>query len=161
MGLSRQEYWSDCHSLFQRMFLTQGSNPGLLYCQQILSVWTTGKSFPTLNVLRTLRLPYSWAKPSDAKYISYQVFRISCNWILHKKRKPQIVVNVLAIHPCDCAADHCHSPASWESVPKAWGKSTIHTSKFLLNMDHFCTVVKLNNYKLNHCKPGTIYIPWT
>ena len=26
----------DCHSLLQRIFLTQGSNPGLLYCRQIL-----------------------------------------------------------------------------------------------------------------------------
>ena len=27
----------DCHSLLQRIFLTQGSNPGLLNCMQILS----------------------------------------------------------------------------------------------------------------------------
>ena len=26
----------DCHSLLQRIFLTQGSNPGLLHCRQIL-----------------------------------------------------------------------------------------------------------------------------
>ena len=26
----------DCHSLFQRIFPTQGSNPGLLHCRQIL-----------------------------------------------------------------------------------------------------------------------------
>ena len=27
-----------CHSLLQGMLLTQGSNPGLLYCQQILFI---------------------------------------------------------------------------------------------------------------------------
>ena len=36
MGFSRQEYWRRCHSLRQGIFLTQGSNPGLLHCRQIL-----------------------------------------------------------------------------------------------------------------------------
>ena len=36
MGFSRQEYWSGCHSLLQGIFLTQGSNPGLLHCREIL-----------------------------------------------------------------------------------------------------------------------------
>ena len=35
MEFSRQEYWS--HSLLQGIFPTQGSNPGLLHCRQILS----------------------------------------------------------------------------------------------------------------------------
>ena len=36
MGFSRQEYWSGLHSLFRGIFLTQGSNPGLPHCGQIL-----------------------------------------------------------------------------------------------------------------------------
>ena len=36
MGFSRQEYWSGLHSLLQGIFLTQGSNPGLLHWKQIL-----------------------------------------------------------------------------------------------------------------------------
>ena len=36
MGFSRQEYWSGCHSLLQGIFPTQGLNPGLLHCRQIL-----------------------------------------------------------------------------------------------------------------------------
>ena len=32
-----------CHSLFQGIFLTQGSNWGLLYCRQILYHWDTGE----------------------------------------------------------------------------------------------------------------------
>ena len=36
MDFSRQEYWVGCHSLLQRIFLTEGSNPGLLHCRQIL-----------------------------------------------------------------------------------------------------------------------------
>ena len=35
MGFSRQEYWSGLHSLLQGIFLTQGSNLGLLHCRQI------------------------------------------------------------------------------------------------------------------------------
>ena len=31
MEFSRQEYWSGCHFLLQVVFLTQGSNPGLLH----------------------------------------------------------------------------------------------------------------------------------
>ena len=37
MELHRQEYWSGCHSLLHRIFLTQGWNLGLLHCRQILS----------------------------------------------------------------------------------------------------------------------------
>ena len=35
-GILQQEYWHGYHSLHQRPFLTQGSNPGLLHCRQIL-----------------------------------------------------------------------------------------------------------------------------
>ena len=36
MGFSRQECWMDCHFLFQGIFPTQESNPGLLHCRQTL-----------------------------------------------------------------------------------------------------------------------------
>ena len=36
MGFSRQEYWSGCHFLLQRISPTQGSNPGLQHCRQTL-----------------------------------------------------------------------------------------------------------------------------
>ena len=36
MGFSRQEYWSGWHSLLQGILPTQGLNPGLLHCRQIL-----------------------------------------------------------------------------------------------------------------------------
>ena len=38
MEFSRQEYWN--HSLLQGIFLTQGSNLGLLHCRQIV-IWAT------------------------------------------------------------------------------------------------------------------------
>ena len=36
VGFARQEYGVDCHSLLQGIFQTQGLNPGLLHCRQIL-----------------------------------------------------------------------------------------------------------------------------
>ena len=36
MELYRQEYWSGLPFLFSRILLNKGSNPGLLYCRQIL-----------------------------------------------------------------------------------------------------------------------------
>ena len=35
-GFSRQEHWSGFHALLQRIFPTQGLNPGLSHCRQIL-----------------------------------------------------------------------------------------------------------------------------
>ena len=40
MQFSRQGYWSGCHALFQGIFPTQGLNPGLLHCKQILYIAT-------------------------------------------------------------------------------------------------------------------------
>ena len=39
MEFSRQEYWSGCHFLLQGIFLTQGSNLGLMCCRWILYPW--------------------------------------------------------------------------------------------------------------------------
>ena len=36
LEFSKQETGVDCHSLLQRIFPTQGLNPGLLHCKQIL-----------------------------------------------------------------------------------------------------------------------------
>ena len=41
MQFSRQKYWSGCHALLQGIFPTQGPNPGLLHCRQILYHWAT------------------------------------------------------------------------------------------------------------------------
>ena len=46
MGFSRQEYWS---GFLQGIFLTQGSNPGLLHCRQILyHLSHQGNPFPVV-----------------------------------------------------------------------------------------------------------------
>ena len=53
MGFSRQEYWVGCHYLLQGIFLTQGSNPGLLHCRQILYCLSYQES-PQQNIKRII-----------------------------------------------------------------------------------------------------------
>ena len=55
MGISRQEYWSGCHFLLQGIFLTQGLNPSLLHCRQILYHCTTKEALIFLLQVWKLR----------------------------------------------------------------------------------------------------------
>ena len=45
MGFSRQEYWIGLYFLLQGIFPTQGSNPGLLHCRQMLYPLSQNKLF--------------------------------------------------------------------------------------------------------------------
>ena len=61
MGFSRQEYWVGCYFLFQEIFPTQGLNPGLPHCKQMLyCLGCQGSPF----------LVYSWGKSSHRKTIT-------------------------------------------------------------------------------------------
>ena len=68
MRFSRQEYWSGLHSLLQGIFLTQGSNPGLLHCRRILNCLSHQRNpyvtwgFPNLKSVRELNLEHRQAK---------------------------------------------------------------------------------------------------
>ena len=63
MGFPRQEYWSGLHFLLQEIFLTQGSNPGLLVWQ-VDSLPLRHLGSPTLNsnliYLTTLLWLFKW-----------------------------------------------------------------------------------------------------
>ena len=59
MGFFRQEYWVGSHSLFQGIFLTQGSNSLLLYCRWILYCWTTGKALSSSYITWICSVFYS------------------------------------------------------------------------------------------------------
>ena len=50
MEFSRQECWNGLHFLLQRIFPTQGSNPGLLHCRQILYHKVSGPRFKSTPV---------------------------------------------------------------------------------------------------------------
>ena len=48
-----------CHSLLQRIFLTQGSNPGLLHCRQILCCLSYNKLiYIPLRIIKTFRIVF-------------------------------------------------------------------------------------------------------
>ena len=51
MEFSWQEFWSGLHFLFQRIFPTQGSNPGLLHCRRILYHKVSGPRFKSTPAL--------------------------------------------------------------------------------------------------------------
>ena len=46
-GFPRQEYWSGLPFPSPGIFLPRGSNPGLLHCRQILTVWATREAHNT------------------------------------------------------------------------------------------------------------------
>ena len=45
MGILQEEYWSGLPSVLQGIFPTQGSNPGLPHCRQILYCLSTGEAW--------------------------------------------------------------------------------------------------------------------
>ena len=55
LGFSRQEYWSGCHALLQRIFLAQGWNPPLsLLHWQVGSLPLALPGKPTTNLENTI-----------------------------------------------------------------------------------------------------------
>jgi len=70
MGFSRQEYWSGCHALLQRIFLTQGLNLDLLH----LLHWQVG-SLPLVPLGKPLCWPTCylikiWAQASPPSIVA-------------------------------------------------------------------------------------------
>ena len=65
MGFFRQEYWSvfAIHSLLWGIFLTQGSNPGLLQCRQILC---------PLVIAKEVSLERKW-QPTPASVLAWRI----------------------------------------------------------------------------------------
>ena len=46
-----------CHALHQRIFQTQGSNPGLLHCKRFFTIWATREASP--RILEWVAYPFS------------------------------------------------------------------------------------------------------
>ena len=102
MGFSKQEHWMGCHSILQGIFPTQGSNPGLLHCRQILYHMSHQE---VRNFLRKFKieLPYHLAIPllgiypkgikQDSKPISAHCSNIH-NSEMVKKKKTQMSIHI-------------------------------------------------------------------
>ena len=73
IGFSRQEYWSGCHFLLQRIFLTQGSNLGLPHCRQTLyRLSHEGKSCTLKNDWDVL-MPFSQIIPPSSLQVRCRI----------------------------------------------------------------------------------------
>ena len=81
MKFSRPEYWSDSHSLLQGIFPTQGLNPGLPHCRQIL-YQLSHKGSP--RILEWVAYPFSsrssW--PRNSTGVSCIAGRFFITWAL-------------------------------------------------------------------------------
>ena len=81
-GFPRQEYWS-CHALLQGIFPTQGSNPGLPHCQQILYCLSNQAS---PRILEWVAYPFSrgTSQPRNQTWVSCIAGRFFTSWAFRK-----------------------------------------------------------------------------
>ena len=79
MEFSRPEYWSRCLSLLQGIFPTQGSNPGLPHCRQIL-YQLSHKQRP--RILELVAYPFSSrsSHPKNRTGVSCTAGKFFTNW---------------------------------------------------------------------------------
>ena len=83
MEFSRPEYWSGYPSLLQGIFQTQGSNPGLPHCRQIL-YQLSYKGSP--RILEWVAYPFSSgsSRPRDRTGVSCIAGAFFTNWAMRE-----------------------------------------------------------------------------
>ena len=83
MEFSRSEYWSGSLSLFQGIFSTQGLNPGLLHCSQILYQLSHQRSS---RILEWVDCPFSSrsCRPRNRIRVSCIAGRFFTNWAIRE-----------------------------------------------------------------------------
>ena len=109
---SRQEYWSTgCHFLLQGIFLTQGSNVGLLHCRQTLyRLSHQGSSlgqlihkdgtFVTINKL-ILTYYYQLKPVLPLDFCSFSLMSFSCSRTPSRKHVTLLVTSPQAPLSCE------------------------------------------------------------
>ena len=91
MGFSRQEYWSGCRALFQGIFPTQGSNPGLLHCRWIL-YQLSHQGSP--RKLEWIAYPFSrgTSQPRNWTRVSCIAGRFLTSWAIQEAHKKSTIL---------------------------------------------------------------------
>ena len=86
---SRQEYWSGLPSLFQGILPTQGSNPGLLKCRQIL-YWLSHQG--SQRILEWVAYPFSRgsSQPRNWTRVSCIVGRFFTSWATREAQSESV-----------------------------------------------------------------------
>ena len=82
----------DCHALLQRIFPTQGSNPGLLHCRQILYY---------LSYREALWMSV-WRKAAHVFVRVWVSMWLACMWV----NVLRIYVCMRCVHKCECMCVH-------------------------------------------------------
>ena len=100
MGFYRQEYWSGFHFLLQGIFLTQGSNLGLLHRRQILHPLSHQGSPDSDNHWSTFCL---WIPPFYRPYVREAYMWLVVLFLSHS------LVFFLVHLSCDISALHSYS----------------------------------------------------
>ena len=127
MELSRQGYWSGLPFLFQGIFPTQGSNPGLLHCGRFFIFWAIAQTLMD-NIFSKKKYKYKnfsrWRIVNNSCIVFIKVFKfllsiIHCNeiWIpasfgsdcndyLITVRSQWVVLGRIQAHECKEAISH-------------------------------------------------------
>ena len=96
-----------CHALLQGTFPSQGSNPGLPHCRQILYHLSHQGSPRNIGVFvmlaivneRVLKFPQSWCPLySLSKYIC--LFTLNCKYLERGRKKKNIYIYICQTHTC-------------------------------------------------------------
>ena len=87
LGFSKQEYWSGFHFLLQKIFLTQGLNPGLLPCRQALyrlshqgslsSIRVVSSAYQRLLIFLLAILTTACASSSPTFLMMYSAYKLN------------------------------------------------------------------------------------
>ena len=82
MTFSRQKYWSGCHALFQEIFLTQGSSPGLiclLHWQVFYVSYIESSRKTSVSALLTMPKPLTmWITTNCGKFFKRWEYHLTC-----------------------------------------------------------------------------------
>ena len=130
-----------CHTLLQRIFPTQGSNPGLPHCRQILYHLSYQGS--------PLLLIQSIIKHTPEVETIKDIFKF------HISRKP----NIFFLHPVDCVfLRECQTLWQYQySYRKKYRMKVLEVSN-----NHRCLSVNINIYQKTLCKVllAAEWFPW-
>ena len=101
MTFSRQKYWSGCHALFQEIFLTQGSSPGLiclLHWQVFYVSYIESSRKTSVSALLTMPKPLTmWITTNCGKFLKRWEYKATwlASWeICIQVRKQQLELDM-------------------------------------------------------------------
>ena len=115
------------HSLLQRIFLTQGSNPGLLQCRQILYHLSHQEKpniiYPVIQILKKANVPFLLVHSGQ---LNYFCFCLTCilSWPFPSPWASGRAVNHVVLMFCE--SYHHHKLLKWSCDPSSANHNSFH-----------------------------------